>query len=150
MATCSLLSLYYLFLDDDRRPLAALLELQVPLELILEHESLVAARTLILAEALRDVLRGLMLGEVGDIEIAGDAVIGVEAQLPRRVGQLFRREIQLVVFEVVLSEGAFRVEPGPLAALAYEAPCPRDHARVLVFRQADLGDLGGSPGHSPR
>ena len=96
MATRSLLSLYYLRLDDGRRPLAALLELQVPLELILEHESLVAARTLILAEALRDVLRGLVLGEVGDIEIAGDAVIGVEAQLPRRAGQLFQREIQFI------------------------------------------------------
>ena len=122
----------------------------MPLELILEHESVVADSTPILAEALRDVLRGLVLGEVGDVEIAGDAVVGVEVQLSRRLGQLFRREVQLVLFDVVSSEGGFRVKPGPLVALAYEAPRPRDHARVFVFRQANLGDLGGSPRHSPR
>ena len=48
-----------LYLDDCGQPLAALMKLQVPLKLILEHKSVFADSTLVLAEALRNMYCGL-------------------------------------------------------------------------------------------
>ena len=47
----------------------------MPLQLVIEHEPLIADGAPVPAKVLGDVLHGLVLDEVGDVEVARDAVV---------------------------------------------------------------------------